>query len=184
MRMLAGAALIIGSTGLANAATVVSGSDTFSAATGLYTYNYTVENTGPAPKYIDQLFISVNFISAQPPFISTFTSPAGSAGWIFDPATSFVGTGGYSWFAANVSPPLPVGDTLSGFSFSVPYAPSGITANNYFVVTDVPTEIPNIEFGNTVAPLIPSPTPLPATLPLFMAGLGGLGWLARRRRSS
>ncbi len=36
----------------------------------------------------------------------------------------------------------------------------------------------------TAAAAPPSPIPVPASLPLLLAGIGGLGWVARRRRST
>lgn len=63
-----------------------------------------------------------------------------------------------------------IGVLFSGTAYSVDFAGTA----NYIVFDDV-------TLGSST-PGGPSPVPVPASLPLLLAGLGGLGLLARRKR--
>jgi len=88
---------------------------------------------------------------------------------------------------------LPTGSTMSGFSFTTPFAPDTGSANNYFLWSNSYTGGPPligsggiVEWGHIVAPnfvsAVPAAVPLPAAAWLFGSGLLGLIGVARRKK--
>ena len=191
---------------------------------GFYTYIYTVNNLS-GDRAVTQLNILVvngtqaglnpGVQSSTPPQPLFYTSPL-----VLEPAYrngSFTGlVPGLSAFNISFggggSPPMyengsfyawqtyvPVGAIVSGFSFTVPYAPTTSPLNDFFLygwnISSTGTAIDGgiIDFGNITAPFIPNTavnpppavTPLPAALPLFATGLcalGLFGWRRKRQR--
>jgi hypothetical protein len=161
-------------------------------ASGLYTYNYSVDNTAGAGNIFE---VSI-LVSPQPltPSPVSFTAPTGwslttpSSGSIASPPYNEC-CGFYQFFeggGGSKGDPLaiPVGAVVGGFSFSVYAAPSQFSLNNYFLY-GVPEGI--AAYGFTLAPEIsgmpfPAATPLPAALPLYATGLGALALLRWRRK--
>jgi len=92
----------------------------------------------------------------------------------------------WQWYAGQA---LPMGSTLSGFSFMTPFAPVTDSANNYFLwsnsYTGGPSLIGNggiVEWGHIVAPDFSAATvPVPAAVWLFGSGLLGLIGVARKK---
>jgi hypothetical protein len=176
---------------LANAA-ILSGNVSFDSNTGLYTYNYTLDNTsGPAGiKEFSVLYDTSQDKTTTPPL--SFTSPSG---WSFGEAVSGSSADSplnefgafWQWYAAEA---LPSGSTMSGFSFTTSFAPVTGSANNYFLwsnsYTGGPASIGNggiVEWGHIVAPNFSAAVvPLPAAVWLFGSGLLGLIGVARRRK--
>jgi hypothetical protein len=126
----------------ANAAVVISSS--VSSLNGLYTYNYTIDNTtGSAP--IWELAILVAPLDSGTPLVPSpsFPSFASPNGWLF----STVVSGGianppynevgyfFDWYGGVSGPnkPIPVGSILYGFSFSTYLPPTDSMQNNYFI---------------------------------------------------
>ena len=66
--------------------------------------------------------------------------------------------------------------------FIVTFLATGPTTLTFY--NGDPTSDYSAGLDNISVELAPQQTPLPAALPLFATGLIGLGWLARRRRSS
>lgn len=58
----------------------------------------------------------------------------------------------------------------TNYSFNIFFAERHTTQSNFTITTSLPLETPG-----------PSPVPLPASLPLLLAGMGGLGLIVRRR---
>jgi hypothetical protein len=140
----------------ASAATVVTGTDTFDPMTGLYTYSYTIDNIAGPSSPITTFGVKINNAAG------TVSEPISTSpmGWGFSVAASsccaLLGTF-FQWSYLLVPQVgIPPGSILSGFSFSVPYAPSNSLSDNYFLfsIDD------SLQFGNTVALTVPFPTPL------------------------
>lgn len=174
-----------------DASTILSGEVSFDNATQLYTYSYTIDNTS-GPIAIRDLNILIDSSQAHVAFPYLPVPHSSPDGWFLGGAAS--GTSAdpplnefgdfFSWTG---QPPVPVGATLSGVSFSVAIAPTSSLANNYYLYSpDYSGGPPNIaaggvvEFGHVVAPDFA--TPLPAALPLFATGIGALGLLGWRRK--
>jgi len=178
---------------LANAA-IVSGNVSFDSNTGLYTYNYTLDNTsGPAGiKEFSVLYDTSQNKTSAPPL--SFTSPSG---WSFGEAVSGSSADSplnefgafWQWYASQA---LPTGGTMSGFSFTTSFAPVTGSANNYFLwsnsYTGGPAAIGNggiVEWGHVVAPNFSTAVvPVPAALWLFGSGLLGLVGFARSKKAA
>ncbi|HXZ46145.1 MAG TPA: VPLPA-CTERM sorting domain-containing protein, partial [Pseudolabrys sp.] len=96
----------------------------------------------------------------------------------------------WQWYASQA---LPVGSTISGFSFTTPFAPVTGSANNYFLwsnsYTGGPSSIGNggiVEWGHIVAPDLSAPAavPVPTAAWLFGSGLLGLVGVARHKKGT
>ena len=179
---------------LAHAA-ILSGNVSLDSNTGLYTYSYILDNTS-GPAAIKEL--SVLFDRRQPslsPPPHSYTTPAG---WSFGQAVSGSSSDSplnefgafWQWYAIQA---LPTGSTMSGFSFTTPFAPVAGSANNYFLwsnsYTGGPASIGNggiVEWGHIVAPDFSAPTavPAPASVWLFGSGLLGLIGVVRRKKTA
>ena len=55
------------------------------------------------------------------------------------------------------------------------------TAFDAVRITDITSTVDDEFFGNFRIAQSPAPVPLPASLPLLVAGLAGIGWLGKRR---
>jgi len=177
---------------VANAA-MLTGNVAFDSNTGLYTYHYTLDNTS-GPGAIKELSVLVDSSQARvsaPPV--SFASPTGwssrqaVSGTSADSPLSEYGAF-WQWWANQA---LPVGNTMTGFSFTTPFAPVTGSANNYFLwsnsYTGGPSSIGNggiVEWGHIVAPNFVAAVPIPATLWLFGSGLMGLIGVARRKKTA
>jgi hypothetical protein len=173
----------------ANAATLLFSSVTENSS-GLYTYNYLIDNTaGASSVYEVNILVSPqNLAIPSPPLPVSYTAPYGwflqtaGSGSIADPP--YNECCGFYQFAEpysgrKVDPlEIPMGAILGGFSFSVYAPPSQFSTNNYFLFGD-PVGVTS--YGFTLAPEI-STTPLPDTLPLFATGLGLIGMLGWWRK--
>ncbi len=173
--------------GTANGA-ILSGSVSFDSNTGLYTYSYSLDNTtGPAT--LNELSViidsSQNRINRYP---LSYTEPSGTGFGIAVSGTSAdppLNEFGIIW---DWSMELPVGNTLSGFSFTTAVVPVSGTANNYFLWSSFYTGGPPliggggiVEYGHIVAPDYGATVPIPAAFWLFGSGLiGMLGFMRRR----
>jgi len=176
---------------LAANAAILSGNVSFDSNTGLYTYSYSLDNTS-GPGAIKELSVLVdssqNRVSAPP---ASFASPTG---WSSRQAVSGTSADSplnefgafWQWWANQA---LPVGNTMTGFSFTTAFAPVTGSANNYFLwsnsYTGGPSAIGNggiVEWGHVVAPNFVAAVPIPAAAWLFGSGLMGLIGLARRKK--
>jgi hypothetical protein len=176
----------------ANAA-IMSGNASFDSNTGLYTYNYILDNSsGPAAiKELSILFDRNQNEVSDPPY-----SSAAPTGWSFGEAVSGTSADSplnefgafWQWYASQA---LDMGGTMNGFSFTTPFAPVTDSDNNYFLWSNSYTGGPPsiggggiVEWGHIVAPNFGATVvlPVPATLWLFGSGLLGLIGVARRKR--
>ena len=160
-------------------------SSVVSSSNGLFTYNYSIDNTaGSIP--VDELAIVVARPPNQPdltpvPPIS-FTSPAG---WFFEigfGGTDPVSGGIWAWQASQTAQAVQPGSPLSGFSFTTDAAPTLSTLENYFFLSD---RFDRIQVGNISAPevAIAHPVPEPSTWAMMLLGFAGVGFMAYRRKS-
>jgi hypothetical protein len=176
----------------ANAA-ILSGNVSFDSNSGLYTYSYTLDNTSglAAIKELSVLVDSSQASVSTPPV--SYTSPAG---WSMGAAVSGSSADSplneygafWQWYAGQA---LPMGSTLSGFSFMTSFAPVTDSANNYFLWSNSYTGGPSllgnggiVEWGHIVAPDFGAATaavPVPAAVWLFGSGLLGLIGVARKK---
>ena len=142
--------------GIANAA-ILTGGVSFNPITDVFTYSYTLNNTS-GPATVTELSILID--SALQDFTLAPTAHTDPAGTSFDIAVS----------GSSALPPLnefgtfwqwqvsvPVGTTLSGFSFTTPQAPVLNSSNNYFLFSTTFTGGPPgntgiIEFDHVIAP--------------------------------
>jgi hypothetical protein len=180
------AVVVCASAGAAPAA-LLTGSVSFDAHTGLYTYSYTLDNRH-GPGVITQLdveFESLRFEDFQQP-LGHSTAPGWEfrtevSGGIANPPYAEVGSF-WAWYNASG---VPVGATLSGFSFTTRAGPTAGTGNNYFVFANdqgsVPPDFGIVAYGHVVAPdLTLAPAPEPTAFAL--AALGSLGVAAAAGR--
>ena len=70
---------------------------------------------------------------------------------------------------------LPTDDALTFVGFT------DSTAFDAVRITDITSTVDDEFFGNFRIAQSPAPVPLPASLPLLVAGLAGIGWLGKRR---
>lgn len=168
------ASLLIASSPGVKADAVVLGSVNQSG--GVWTYNYTLDNTtGSAPVWELGVLIAPDNTFAP----GAFTSPPG---WSFGAAhAGSISSSPYNecctfalWSSGLT--PVPVGSSLTGFSFTVDAPPSDFSPNNYFVFGDAGIAA----FGTTVVPLY-HPLPEPSTWAMLILGFAGLGFLSYRR---
>lgn len=151
----------------AYSAPILSGSVTQSGS--LYTYSYTLDNTsGPGP--IRSIFILINTLGYVPSLLPvSHTEPPN---WGF--GIAFGGVPGvdagmtWGWGGDITGLGLPVGQTLSGFSFTTTRAPTTSTANNYNLFCPEfcgPFTDGDVEIGHIVAPadFLVAPPPPPGT---------------------
>jgi hypothetical protein len=199
-------------------AAVLSGSVVFDQATGLYTYSYTVDNS-QGDKGVSELSILVvngsvvglnpDVPASAPPWPIPNTSPVvqepsyqnGTFTGFVPVTANFVNSfGGFremrgSFYAWDTY--IPVGEIVSGFSFSSVYAPSVSTTDDYFLfgwnISSTGTAIDGgvIELGNVPAPYIPNTavnpplpsTPEPSTWAMLLIGFAGIGFAVRFRKA-
>jgi hypothetical protein len=184
----------------AQAAPILSGSASFDAGTNLYTYQYTIDNTFGTTG-IFAFALMVDSTRATPPSVAHTEPTNWSLAWgqphqtIAAPPYSIAGTV-FAWTTGQWNEIL-TGNVLSGFSFTSSVAPSVSQTNNYWLAGSeigngqIP-ESPNlllVEWGRVVAPDFLGTNggpvgaiPEPATYAMLLAGLGLLGWHARRRK--
>ncbi len=143
--------------GIANAGTILTGSESLNPVPGLFTYAYTLNNTSGTAT-VTELSILIDSAMQNPSLAPTaHTDPPGTS---FDIALS----------GSSALPPLnefgtfwqwqvsvPVGTVLSGFSFTTSYAPALNSENNYFLYSNVPETV--VEYGNVIAPDVATPEP-------------------------
>lgn len=153
-------------------AAIVSGDYTYDSVTGLYTYNYTLDNTQGAGT-ISELSILINDTDADfrlEPLGHTDPTDwefgTAVSGYIANPPYNMFGTFWSWYFIGPFGAGLPVGETLGGFSFTTEYAPSESTRNTYFVWSG---DIYIVEYGNIVTPAVPI-VPIPSSVLLFLSG--------------
>jgi hypothetical protein len=173
----AGAFLFIG---IAHAS-ILSGSVSFNPVTDLFTYSYALNNTS-GPSTVNEMSILIDSAvgdftlsptaHTDPPGTSFATAVSGGSS---QPPLNEFGTF-WQWSGFSV----PVGTTLSGFSFTTPDGPVADLANNYVIFGDTysggpPISPGTIEFGHIVAPDLSMPTmstvPEPRMLGLIMFAL-------------
>jgi hypothetical protein len=164
------------------AAIVVSSSIT--SLNGLYTYNYSIDNTaGSIP--VDEFDIVVarppNQPDLTPVLPSPFTSPAGWSFHIAVGGTDPASGGLWGWQALNTAGSIQPGSSLSGFSFTTNVAPTQSTLDNYFLLSD---SFSRIQIGNISAPevAIAHPVPEPSTWAMLLIGFAGIGFASRISR--
>lgn len=97
------------------------------------------------------------------------------------------GSGNFFCFKANIKPSAPVLPANSSlqFTFDLTFA-TAAELNNFdpsFKIEWIGTKSSGNKSGYDLVsqPLTPSVVPLPATLPLLLSGIAGLGWMRRRR---
>lgn len=166
----------------AQAGLITTGRVEYDAATHLFTYSYTLDNT-TGPWLVTELSVLVAPNRAdfdlRPP---AWTAPSG---WAFVTAVSGgIANGPYTevgtfwqWYKADG---LPVGERAE-FTFASSYGPGGV-GNNYFVFAPEATRGGQdgiIEYGRTVAPVV---APEPATATICGVGLGLFGFLVGAAR--
>lgn len=113
------------------------------------------------------------------------------------PISQFGGYWNYSPLSPGDAPTISAYDSsnnlLASFDLSVLapiVTPGGFNQFEFRGIFDTVAEISSIRFGGQYLLLAgtadgstpPTATPVPAALPLFVSGLAGLGWLARRKR--
>jgi len=166
---------------------------TFDPATTLYTYAYAVQNDGSSgPIQNVDIFVGgapktpLGMIAIQP-IPPASTSPSGwwnmsgaVAGSIAAPPYAMNG-GFYEWYSGGGTNSVQSNQTLFGFSFTTPFAPTLNQGLNDFFLYSSTQGI--VAFGNVEVPSganwfmqqiqtpNPNATPLPDSLPLFLTGL-------------
>lgn len=177
-------------------------SDSFDPSSGLWTYNYSVDNSANNGSVFEFGIFVGGFPSEAPGFHAVapiaptmFSVPI--AGWTFDSGIS----GGIANPPVNINGGLYVfyygGGTMIGpgeispaFSFSTSFGPSTDGgANDYFTAGSGDPNNSGINgFGNVVVPsgsdwtVAPNAVPLPSTLPLLLGGVVAVGGLLRKAR--
>lgn len=186
MRLLTAIAFVGAVTASAQAGPVLTGSETFNAGTGLYTYSYTLDNSAGANP-VTEFDVEVNPFGRDHSF--QVTNPVVPNNWQVYPSFGSDAGGNpityvtFSVFDSNtieVGTPLAAGQVLSGFSFDSTFAPFQA---RYFTFdgsaefgTVVGADDPTNDFG-------PPPSPEPSSLILAGLGLGGL-LIARKVRQA
>jgi hypothetical protein len=166
---------------------ILSGSVSFNPATSLYTYSYVVDNRlGPAG--INELSILID--GSKQDFSLEPIAHVEPLGWDF--ATAISGSSAlpplnefgtfWQWFD---SVGVPVGATLSGFSFTTDRGPTAGLNNNFFLFSTSfsggpPMNEGTVEFGHIVAPdfgvqAVPEPS-ASVLLAISVLGLIGCCW--------
>jgi hypothetical protein len=137
----------------------------------LLTANKTVSFNGATPVAIDSILIN--------PYVEAA-----------DPYNGGSSQGDYSYSYVYENPVQPAGYALDGYGIVFTYGPSdyqihvwGLHDPQLTAVDPATTTDPNFssQFDGDFL-LDPTPTPLPATLPLFAGGLGLTGMMGRRRK--
>ena len=167
---------------------ILSASVSFNPTTDLYTYSYAINNaSGPAA--IDELAVLVDTASLNfHLFPNAYSSPPGwSLATAVSGSTALPPVDEYGTFWEWVGRPVPVGSSLSGFSFTTAAAPTTSTANDYFLFSPTFSGGPLccqgiVAYGNVVAPNLDDvASPEPASILLFLIGLSPLVWSLLRR---
>jgi hypothetical protein len=177
----------------AQAEALLSGTVQYDQTTGLYTYDYTVENyTSSTIWNVDVLVgnAALGTYLGEQPIPPGYSTPTGwtmygaFSGSIASPPYNEHG-GFYEWYGATSA--IQPETSSFGFSVTTTFAPTlddGL--NDYFLYGSLGV----VGFGNVVVPdganWVPFPTattPLPAALPLFASGLGIFGFIARRKKA-
>ena len=144
---------------VSHASPILTGS--VSQSGSIYTYTYTMDNTGPGPITEINILVDYGNLLANVPPLSHSDPP----GWDFQ--MSFSGSianppyneFGSFWAWNSFVSPVAVGQTLSGFSFTTTFAPTTSASNNYFLYCGSCGGDGVIEFGNVVAPkVVPEPS--------------------------
>lgn len=150
----------------AQASPAITGSVSFNAATGIYTYSYTIDNIGgTGPMFGFSLQISPGYSDFYP---LSYTMPPGwdfTVGSVAGGSCQEFGECGAFWsWEENQNGVLP-GESLSGFSFQTTVAPSTSAGNDYFTFDGSVDNIYDAVFGNVVVPNYTIPPPPPPQVP-------------------
>jgi hypothetical protein len=178
------AALLASASTSANAASLLLGSVAFDAGSLLYTYSYTVDNSAGSSATDD--FGVLIASGVEYPLFNDFAASTSPPGW-----HQVVSVGGpdsvfgtfFEWFndgpclSASACTGVQPGESQSGFSVTLPFAPSGSLADNYYIF--LPFADNQFPLGNVVSPAVP--TPLPASLFMLLGGLAAFGLIRGRR---
>jgi|SRR5579872_1222270 len=158
------ACLLLATTGVVSADVIVT--PTITSNSGVYTYNYSINNTGS-----DGIF-SFGLSIFGPVFSSSGPS---SAGWLIGTSAPVAGTVLVSWESTDVSFDVQSNGSLSGFKITSPNSPGPVQ----FSVLD---ESLNEFDGQTTGPVAPvSSVPEPNTGSLTALGAGVSAALFKRK---
>ena len=147
-----------------------------SLGSDVWRYDYTIANTGPSLSFDE---FTVFFDLPGVVSIDSFVVPVG-----WDPITIQADPGiPASGFvdAIRTAGPVPTG-SFSGFSAEFHYAPGLTPAAQMFQLLLSANFDIIVESTTTLTPVI-APVPEPETYALMLAGLGVVGWAARRRKT-
>jgi hypothetical protein len=171
---------------------------------GMFTYSYIVDNRdGTTPINDVAILVGPGF---EPVPALNVIAPTGwsefqsVSGGIANPPYSEIGAF-YEFYTpidnamalSGNYPDAILPGTISGaFSFASWTQPGIITSatgsiNNYFMFSALDHSFPGdgiVGFGTILAPDLPNATPLPAALPLFASGLGGMALMWWRKRKT
>ena len=181
--LMVSALFIVSIIGRVEALPILNGSVSFNPMTNLYTYSYLLDNSsGPAP--ITDFAILIDSTRDSFPIDPSLTPIAHTEppGWSF--VLSVSGTSAFpplnesgTFYEWNNFIGVPVGNVLSGFSFTTDRGPTPNANNNFLVFSTSfsggpPSNMGIVEFGHIVGPDFGVPEP--SSFALLSAGVLGL----------